>query len=172
VDEVLAVGDTAFQKKCLGKMGDVAKEGRTVLFVSHNTGAVNSLCSKTIYLADGQIRASGPTEQIVTDYLSEVFQNRIEGLEHRRLAGYGKETRFSNIRLLSNDGSNLLFGEPIKYALIVQSDVDLEDLSILTTASGSFSVEQLSMTSICISSGPGLCSSTLLRVLSRYFARL
>ncbi len=130
VDEVLAVGDAAFQKKCLGKMGDVAKEGRTVLFVSHNMGAVSSLCSYTIYLEDGQIRARGPTEQIVTDYLSEVFQNRDEGLEHLRLAGYGKEVRFCDIGLLSNDGSNLMFGQPLKYALTVQSDIDVKDLSI------------------------------------------
>ncbi len=132
VDEVLAVGDAAFQKKCLGKIGSVAREGRAVLFVSHNLGAVSSLCSKTIYLADGQIRASGPTEQIVTDYLSEVFQNRIEDLEQLRLAGYGKEVRFCDIRLLSNDGSNLLFGEPIKCALTLKSDIDVKDLCIAT----------------------------------------
>src|SRR3990167_6101413 len=132
VDEVLSVGDAAFQKKCLGKMGDVAKEGRTVLFVSHNMGAISSLCNKTIYLADGQIRATGPTEKIVTDYLSEVFQDRIESLEQARLAGYGQHVRLSDVRLLSNDGSNLLFGQPIKYALTIESDIDAEDLSIAT----------------------------------------
>src|SRR5712664_3895795 len=56
VDEVLAVGDAAFQKKCLGKMGDVAKEGRTVLFVSHNMAAVGALCGKTVYLAGGEVK--------------------------------------------------------------------------------------------------------------------
>src|SRR6266436_292989 len=55
IDEVLAVGDAAFQKKCLGKMGDVAKEGRTVLFVSHNLGAVRSLCPKAILLDRGSV---------------------------------------------------------------------------------------------------------------------
>jgi len=153
VDEVLAVGDAAFQKKCLGKMGDVAKEGRTVLFVSHNMGAISSLCNKTIYLADGQIRATGPTEKIVTDYLSEVFQDRIESLEQARLAGYGQHVRLSDVRLLSNDGSNLLFGQPIKYALTIESDIDAEDLSIATgifNSSGtcigtSFTKEKLSV---------------------------
>src|SRR5213083_1008552 len=57
VDEVLAVGDGPFQKKCLGKMGEVAKGGRTVLFVSHNMPAVQALCSKVVYLRDGTVRA-------------------------------------------------------------------------------------------------------------------
>jgi lipopolysaccharide transport system ATP-binding protein len=55
VDEVLAVGDAAFQKKCLGKMGDVAKEGRTVLFVSHNMAAIENLCVKAILIDNGSI---------------------------------------------------------------------------------------------------------------------
>jgi lipopolysaccharide transport system ATP-binding protein len=69
VDEVLAVGDSAFQKKCLGKMGDVAKEGRTVLFVSHNMGAVKSLSQRGIHLNEGQIEYSGPIETCVRNYL-------------------------------------------------------------------------------------------------------
>ncbi|MHC4198716.1 MAG: ABC transporter ATP-binding protein [Planctomycetota bacterium] len=71
VDEVLAVGDAAFQKKCLGKMGDVAKEGRTVLFVSHNMGAVRGLCGRAILLEGGKIARLGPAHEIITRYLSE-----------------------------------------------------------------------------------------------------
>jgi lipopolysaccharide transport system ATP-binding protein len=56
VDEVLAVGDAAFQKKCLGKMEDVAKEGRTVLFVSHNMGAITRLCERSLWLDEGRTR--------------------------------------------------------------------------------------------------------------------
>ena len=63
VDEVLAVGDAAFQKKCLGKMGDVAKQGRTVLFVSHNLGAVRSLCTRGIVLAAGAMQFDGGVEE-------------------------------------------------------------------------------------------------------------
>lgn len=69
VDEVLAVGDAAFQKKCLGKMGDVAAEGRTVLFVSHNMVAVQNLCRRSIWLQEGQIAADGDTADIVKNYL-------------------------------------------------------------------------------------------------------
>jgi lipopolysaccharide transport system ATP-binding protein len=71
VDEVLAVGDAEFQKKCLGKMGDVAsKEGRTVLFVSHNMGAVESLCHNSILMEVGSISARGDTREVVNQYLS------------------------------------------------------------------------------------------------------
>lgn len=68
VDEVLAVGDIAFQKKCLGKMEKVAKEGRTVLFVSHNMGAIRSLCESAIWLDNGQIVKKGPADEVVGDY--------------------------------------------------------------------------------------------------------
>ena len=71
VDEVLAVGDAAFQKKCLGKMGDVAQEGRTVLFVSHNMGAVRTLCPRSIWLDQGQIYDVGASEPIVDAYLRQ-----------------------------------------------------------------------------------------------------
>ncbi len=71
VDEVLAVGDAAFQKKCLGKMEDVsAKEGRTVLFVSHNMDAVSRLCSQAIYLSHGQIKESGDIETVINKYIA------------------------------------------------------------------------------------------------------
>jgi len=78
VDEVLAVGDAVFQKKCLGKMGDVAKEGRTVLFVSHNMVAVQSLCSRVIWLHEGKIVEEGPAGQVVSSYLKTSFSNLTE----------------------------------------------------------------------------------------------
>lgn len=68
VDEVLAVGDVAFQKKCMGKMHDVAEHGRTVLFVSHNMGAVRALCNKGIFLRDGRIVHNGDVEKSIEAY--------------------------------------------------------------------------------------------------------
>ncbi|MCU1268248.1 MAG: transporter related protein [Acidobacteria bacterium] len=73
VDEVLAVGDAAFQKKCLGKMGDVAKEGRTVIFVSHNMVAVQSLCRRVLWLERGEVLESGPAPTVVSNYLNKSF---------------------------------------------------------------------------------------------------
>jgi lipopolysaccharide transport system ATP-binding protein len=69
VDEVLAVGDASFQKKCLGKMGQVSREGRTILFVSHNVTAVKALCSKAFLMRDGTVAASGTVVDVVDDYL-------------------------------------------------------------------------------------------------------
>ncbi|BAY46300.1 putative polysaccharide ABC transporter ATP binding subunit [Scytonema sp. HK-05] len=69
VDEVLAVGDAQFQNKCLGKIEEVGKDGRTVLFVSHNMATINSLCEKVIWLSNGSVRMEGRTEQITNQYL-------------------------------------------------------------------------------------------------------
>jgi lipopolysaccharide transport system ATP-binding protein len=71
VDEVLAVGDAAFQKKCIGKMESVAKEGRTILFVSHSMGAITQLCKSAIWLENGYLKHSGPAPTIVSSYLTE-----------------------------------------------------------------------------------------------------
>lgn len=87
IDEVLSVGDAAFQKKCLGKMGDVAKEGRTVLFVSHNMLAVQKLCTRCLFLESGLLRASGSVGDIVDDYLgtdvSGVYVNKLDSASPR-----------------------------------------------------------------------------------------
>jgi len=69
VDEVLAVGDASFQKKCLAKMGNVAMEGRTVLFVSHNMGAIQNLCSTVVLLDAGEVVSNGLTMPVVSDYI-------------------------------------------------------------------------------------------------------
>jgi lipopolysaccharide transport system ATP-binding protein len=70
VDEVLAVGDAAFQKKCLGKMGDVAREGRTVLFVSHNMGVIREIAQKGIWLNEGKVLYDGDIREAISQYLS------------------------------------------------------------------------------------------------------
>ena len=70
VDEVLAVGDVAFQKKCLGRMDEAAKEGRTVLFVSHNMASIRSLCQRAILLDEGQVKADADVDQVVEAYVN------------------------------------------------------------------------------------------------------
>lgn len=77
VDEVLAVGDAEFQKKCLGKMGEVSKsEGRTVLFVSHNIGAVRMLCNKGIFLENGTLKSLGNVDEVINGYSLSVNNNK------------------------------------------------------------------------------------------------
>ncbi|MBI5653707.1 MAG: ABC transporter ATP-binding protein, partial [Chloroflexi bacterium] len=71
VDEVLAVGDAAFQKKCIGKMGLVTEAGRTVLFISHNMGAIVQLCPTAILLREGRVEMTGRADQVVAQYLTD-----------------------------------------------------------------------------------------------------
>jgi lipopolysaccharide transport system ATP-binding protein len=84
VDEVLAVGDASFQEKCLGKMEDAAREGRTVLFVSHNMAAVRNLCSRAILLKNGRIDQSGAVEDVVRAYLMVDVDDSYSTLEERQ----------------------------------------------------------------------------------------
>lgn len=90
VDEVLAVGDVAFQKKCLGKMEDVTKGGRTILFVSHNMAAIENLCTQGVYLDEGKVKFLGATNDAVQFYLREVDEiNNIPVSERKDRQGNG-----------------------------------------------------------------------------------
>jgi lipopolysaccharide transport system ATP-binding protein len=75
VDEVLAVGDSAFQKKCLGKMGNFAQSGRTVLFVSHNLDAVRNLCQRAIWFKGGKVHQDGQVDEVAESYFTEISSN-------------------------------------------------------------------------------------------------
>jgi lipopolysaccharide transport system ATP-binding protein len=83
VDEVLAVGDAAFQRKCLGRMGDVAREGRTVLFVSHNMAVIQALCRRGVFLDGGRVQADGPIGDAVAEYLRQIEEAMTEDLLER-----------------------------------------------------------------------------------------
>ncbi len=91
VDEVLAVGDAEFQKKCLGKMETVASEGRTVLFVSHNMGLIQTLCKRGIMLQNGRLLADGPISDVVQIYLQQLkTQGQISLTDRTDRGGRGK----------------------------------------------------------------------------------
>lgn len=104
VDEVLAVGDAAFQDKCLGKMGEVATEGRTVLFVSHNLAAVRQLCPRTIMLDAGSVKADGATNEILRNYMATVAVSTgsREWIE-RDSAPRGSNQWLKAVRLVQNE---------------------------------------------------------------------
>jgi lipopolysaccharide transport system ATP-binding protein len=104
VDEVLAVGDAEFQRKCLGKMEEVAGEGRTVLLVSHQMAAIQNLCRTAVWMDGGRLRAQGATDQIITEYLSYSTElSRIPMGERRDRVGTG-EIRFRMVSLEGADG--------------------------------------------------------------------
>lgn len=105
VDEVLAVGDAAFQKKCLGKMEGVAKEGRTIFFVSHNMPAVTRLCERVIYLDEGKLHLDGTTHDVVKDYLRSGLgtMSSREWLDPSKAPG-GEVVRLCAARVRTEDG--------------------------------------------------------------------
>ena len=95
VDEVLAVGDAAFQKKCLGKMGDLAKDGRTILFVSHQLNQIRRLCNRCLWLDEGCLRAYGPTVEVVSAY-----EAGMSGVSRQENGGTGQASTGQPARFL------------------------------------------------------------------------
>jgi lipopolysaccharide transport system ATP-binding protein len=105
VDEVLAVGDAAFQKKCLGKMAGVAKEGRTVLFVSHNMPAITRLCERAILLDEGRLLQDGVSHQVVKAYLNAgLGTTAVREWRDRSKAPGGDVARLRAVRVRTEDG--------------------------------------------------------------------
>ncbi|HEY9850458.1 MAG TPA: ABC transporter ATP-binding protein [Leptolyngbyaceae cyanobacterium] len=108
VDEVLAVGDAQFQKKCLGKMEEVGKEGRTVIFVSHQMSAIEKLCSRTIVLGYGQIKFDGQSKLGINYYLKDL-DNRLKNIDIRNIerSGSGKVI-ITNFYLENKEGEQII----------------------------------------------------------------
>jgi lipopolysaccharide transport system ATP-binding protein len=110
VDEVLAVGDTEFQRKCLGKMRDAAGHGRTVVFVSHDLGAIRRLCGRAVLLDDGTVVADGPPADVVSRYLQHALPGQATGRsvipDDAPRNGTG-EARLREVALTEDDGSAL-----------------------------------------------------------------
>jgi len=126
VDEVLAVGDAQFQKKCLGKMGEVSRGGRTVLFVSHNMSAVRSLCSRGVVLNEGAIVFDGPAEEAIRQYArqSQAIAEAWVDLASRTVERYGAKEYacLQSLELLNGDGLPsvvLQMGDKAVFRLII-----------------------------------------------------
>ena len=101
VDEVLSVGDTAFQKKCLGKMNDVSREGRTIIFVSHNMATIVRICTRGILISDGKIEADGPVDSVIQGYLDASAQH---GGTRTFPIEPAKAAQFTSLGLLTKEG--------------------------------------------------------------------
>jgi lipopolysaccharide transport system ATP-binding protein len=130
IDEVLAVGDAGFQKKCLAKMGDVARGGRTILFVSHNLAAVRSLCPRSLFLHGGEIASDGPSDEVITRYLADVERDELPE-QRPRIAGDAAFVEGSEDFFLHPKDQNaiisVLCGEPIVVEFDVESPKTLND---------------------------------------------
>jgi lipopolysaccharide transport system ATP-binding protein len=127
VDEVLAVGDASFQKKCLGKMRDVSQTGRTVFFVSHNMAAVEGLCNRCLFIREGKLAADGLPHELVTKYLAAeaVPENATRDLTQHPGRRAGMATILRNVSLHSDHGlvaSAIRMGEGLTIRVDFASD--------------------------------------------------
>jgi lipopolysaccharide transport system ATP-binding protein len=127
VDEVLAVGDASFQRKCLNKMQDVGRDGRTVLFVSHNMSAITRLCERTILLDAGQVIADGPSYEVVSSYLNSGIGTTAarEWLDLKTAPG-NEIVRLRAVRVLDADGK---IAEAVDISRPVRVEMDYEVLT-------------------------------------------
>ena len=126
VDEVLAVGDMTFQRKCLGKMDDVTSEGRTVIFVSHNMGAVSRLCHRGVFLDAGRIVSIGSIDRVVEEYTSHVLD---KGTDFSFIQNVEKPVQFTRLRIMNEQEQvsariNRLESVMVEIEYIVRKEID------------------------------------------------
>jgi lipopolysaccharide transport system ATP-binding protein len=153
VDEVLAVGDAEFQKKCLGKMGDISKgEGRTVIFVSHNLTSVSSLCPKGIVLEKGNIMFNGDTSNAIKEYNNLVNSSNINS-EFIKSVQIGNSIEFKNSIINSNDSIYIkidtkrgFFDKSVYYAVFVYSN---ESIKLFALNTYKLNTENIKSSEIC-----------------------
>jgi lipopolysaccharide transport system ATP-binding protein len=135
VDEVLAVGDSAFQKKCLGKMGEVSKSGRTVLFVSHNMAAVQQLCQKGMILQSGQIVFSGDAASAIDHYLQMTNDVQTSVLTERKDRKGTQDLTFTKAVFCDAEGNELtqvLSGQDVHLKLYYTARKPMRNATVVT----------------------------------------
>jgi len=132
VDEVLAVGDAQFQKKCLGKMQEVSKGGRTVIFVSHNMGTVTSLCSRVLWMVQGRVHRTGPVREVINDYLSTGMVSDYKAIQLREISRpsflHDERVRLDHIEWLND--VPLQHGEPAEARIHLTTRGPVEGVSV------------------------------------------
>ena len=162
IDEVLAVGDIAFQKKCLGKMSSVAREGRTVLFVSHNMGAVNALCDRAVWIDHGRVVDVGSTGAI-----TEAFALRLRHSEYgEERTGYSlkssllepapeddKGIRITDVRLTNPESPNMgpRTGDPLRVEIDYETERDFVSPAFIVRFRDLYGMEIVRLATIPIS---------------------
>jgi lipopolysaccharide transport system ATP-binding protein len=157
VDEVLAVGDAEFQKKCLGKMGKVAQEGRTVIFVSHNMEAVRMLCSRCILLNKGNIVADSNVDSVMSSYRTLLRGINIDAetgiYNEANRRGYGF-IRFTSVEILDTNGNkqfSFTTGESVRFKMSYRVLQEVQGLSVFIGVRSSMTREYVTSVHYSIS---------------------
>jgi lipopolysaccharide transport system ATP-binding protein len=132
VDEVLAVGDAMFQRRCIDRMSDLARSGSTILFVSHNMDLIPRLCDRAILLRKGVVAMSGPAPCVTDAYMSELNQLDGDDLDDRYHTGNG-QARFKSLRLVDANGNptnTLATGDDLRCMMDIESTTHINDVAI------------------------------------------
>lgn len=146
VDEVLAVGDADFQKKSIGKMRDVSKSGRTLIFVSHNLTAVQGLCNKGAYLKGGELIKTGHIDEVVNEYVKNVSKfNLLQKWEKPELGPGNDFVRIKSISLIPTQNI-----EQTKFNTTTEFTVSIEYWNLMDTAELNVSIFLYSMIGECV----------------------
>ena len=130
IDEVLAVGDSAFQKKCLGRITEIATHGRTILFVSHNMVAVQDLCSRVLCLEAGRLYADGSPQSVISEYLGRCIPIRTEQVYELQSAPGNDKIRLLRAVVLPRDGTGITVRTPLEMEFDYCNFVDGIELDI------------------------------------------
>jgi lipopolysaccharide transport system ATP-binding protein len=133
IDEVLAVGDQAFQKKCLGKMGDITGQGRTILFVSHNMASVLNLCTQGILLDKGTVQQVGDVRSVVESYINQQMSGEASGdLVHHSGRPKNRKQVMRSVQLMAdNETLTSVFYPSQKMSIVVNASLDeISDVSL------------------------------------------
>jgi len=139
VDEVLAVGDARFQRKCIGKMDEVAKQGRTIVFVSHNIGAITRLCDRCLWLDGGFLKLDGPSSSVAAEYLEATSEGRSSWLNPDPPQHDDVQIRSARLLLLQRETSSVDFNSEFEIEIgytITKSVRQLEVVARVTDAQG------------------------------------
>lgn len=142
IDEVLAVGDASFQKRCMDRMAEISREGRTILFVSHNLDLVDRLCHRAIVLRQGSLQYEGTVQDAISHYLTDEAQcGSVRDLTVHSRSGDGR-ARFAQVEIQNSLGHPCVFhrfGDTLRVAITIDADCELRDVGIaviLNSASG------------------------------------
>ena len=137
IDEVLAVGDVAFQQKCLGRMSDIARGGRTVVFVSHNLAAVSSLCTRAVLLDGGRVQADGAVGTVLTRYMDIVHSTLERSLDDRTDRHGSGVFRFTGVKVSSPTGP-VSVGSPATVELAFRTTTGIRNALASFAVNGPF----------------------------------
>lgn len=127
IDEVLAVGDAEFQRKCLGRMNDVASQGRTVLFVSHQMEAIQSLCTRAVWLESGSMQMDGPATEVVSNYLASTTKVAVSGIAARTDRSGKGNVKITELSINDSAGRPPSTGRDTRITFSLSAELPLRD---------------------------------------------